>query len=121
MNSTTRNILIMVGAVVLIAIGLASVSLKEQKTLDMAGFANKVISNEVKEVTVEGTKMIVTLTDDSKVTVNKESGLAVPELLQSYGVDAEKARAIKTEVKQPSGASLWGSLLFLNCLFYIIN
>jgi len=116
MNSTTRNILIMIGAVALIAIGLASVSLKEQKTLDMAGFANKVISNEVKEVTVEGTKMIVTLTDDSKVTVNKESGLAVPELLQSYGVDAEKARAIKTEVKQPSGASLWGSLLLQTLL-----
>jgi cell division protease FtsH len=116
MNSTTRNILIMVGAVALIAIGLASVTLKEQATLDMAGFANKVIANEVKEVSVEGTKMTVTLTDDSKVTVNKESGLAVPELLQSYGVDADKARAIKTEVKQPSGASLWGSLLLQTLL-----
>jgi cell division protease FtsH len=116
MNSTTRNILIMVGAVVLIAVGLASVSLKEQATLDMAGFANKVAANEVKEVSVEGTKMTVTLNDGSKVTVNKESGLAVPELLQSYGVDAEKARAIKTEVKQPSGASLWGSLLLQTLL-----
>ncbi|MCA9384643.1 MAG: hypothetical protein KC662_02950, partial [Candidatus Magasanikbacteria bacterium] len=108
MNSTTRNILIVIGSIVLIAIGLATVSIKEQTKLDIAGFASKVAANEVKEISVEGTKMTVLLTDDSTVIVNKESGLAVSELLQNYGVDPEKARAIKTEIKEPSAAGIWG-------------
>ncbi|MCA9390793.1 MAG: ATP-dependent zinc metalloprotease FtsH [Candidatus Magasanikbacteria bacterium] len=116
MNSTTRNILIVIGSIVLIAIGLATVSIKEQTKLDVAGFASKVAANEVKEISVEGTKMTVLLTDDSTVIVNKESGLAVSELLQNYGVDPEKARAIKTEIKEPSAAGMWGGILLQTLL-----
>ncbi|HPF95555.1 MAG TPA: hypothetical protein PLR08_03335, partial [bacterium] len=116
MNSTTRNILIVIGSIVLIAIGLATVSIKEQTKLDIAGFASKVAANEVKEISVEGTKMTVLLTDDSTVIVNKESGLAVSELLQNYGVDPEKARAIKTEIKEPSAAGIWGGILLQTLL-----
>ncbi len=111
MNPTLRNILLIGGALVLIIIALASINLESDKTLDQATFANRLDKGEVTEIIIRGNRMEVTLSDSSKVFVDKEAQASVPELLASYGVDPEKARNIKTTVKEPSGFAYWGGIL----------
>lgn len=111
MNTTVRNVLLIVGAVVLAAAALAFVNLDQPKTLDVSSFAKQVEAGQVSEVVIRGNRLEVSLADGSKVMVDKEESISVPELLQAYGVDAAKARELKTTVKEPSGLQLWGGIL----------
>ncbi|MCC7522548.1 ATP-dependent zinc metalloprotease FtsH [Candidatus Uhrbacteria bacterium] len=111
MNTTVRNVLLIVGAVALAAVALAFVNLDQPKTLDVSGFAEQVQAGQVSEVVIRGNRLEVSLADGSKVMVDKEESISVPELLQAYGVDAAKARELKTTVKEPSGLQLWGGIL----------
>ncbi len=110
MNTTFRNILLIIGAVVLVAAGLAMVNLEPKNQLDLAGFASAVREGRVQEIVVRGNRMEVTLADGAMVFVDKESSISVPELLTTYGVSEEQARAIKTTVKEPSGAAFWTTI-----------
>jgi cell division protease FtsH len=110
MNTTVRNILLIIGAVLLVAAGLSLVNLEPKNTLDVATFATDAKNGQVKEIVVEGDRLDVTLVDSSKVVVNKEPNISVSDLLKNYGVDDATARAIKTTVKADSGLDYWGSL-----------
>lgn len=111
MNQTLRNVLLIGGALILIIVALASVNLESEKTLDQAGFANSVNQDQVSDIVVRGNRMEVTLKDKTVVFVDKEAQTSVPELLSNYGVDPEKARSIKTTIKEPSGLTYWGGIL----------
>ncbi|MEI7512507.1 MAG: ATP-dependent zinc metalloprotease FtsH [Candidatus Uhrbacteria bacterium] len=110
MNTTIRNILLIVGAVVLVAAGLSMVNLEDKKTLDVATFAADTKDGKIKEIVVRGDRMEITRTDDSKVFVDKEPTISVSELLKNYGIDEATARSIKTTIKEESGAAFWGSI-----------
>jgi cell division protease FtsH len=120
MNPTLRNVLLIGGALVLIIVALASINLESDKTLDQATFANRLDKGEVAEIVIRGNRMEVTLSDSSKVFVDKEAQASVPELLASYGVDPEKARNIKTTVKEPSGFAYWGGILLQSLIPLIL-
>jgi cell division protease FtsH len=120
MNPTLRNVLLIGGALVLIIVALASINLESDKTLDQATFANRLDKGEVTEIVIRGNRMEVTLSDSSKVFVDKEAQASVPELLASYGVDPEKARNIKTTVKEPSGFAYWGGILLQSLIPLIL-
>jgi len=110
MNTTVRNILIIVGAVVLVAAGLSLVNLEPKNTLDVATFAADAKAGQVKEIIANGDRLDVTLADNSHVFVDKESTISVSELLKNYGVSDETARGIKTTIKEESGVAFWGTL-----------
>ncbi len=110
MNKNLRNILLIIGSLVLVMATLATMDIEPKNTLDLAGFATKVQSGEIKKIVVQGTEITATLRDDSTVKIEKESGVSVSELLTNYGVDKEKIRAVPTEIKEISGAVYWGSL-----------
>jgi len=120
MNQTLRNILIISSALVLIIIGLANINLESEKTLDQAGFATSVSQDQVSEIIVRGNRMEVTLKDKSIVFVDKEAQTSVPELLSNYGVNPEKARGIKTTIKEPSGLGYWGGLILQSLIPLIL-
>ncbi|MCE9585773.1 ATP-dependent zinc metalloprotease FtsH [Candidatus Uhrbacteria bacterium] len=120
MNPTLRNVLLISGALVLIIVALASINLPSDKTLDQATFASRLDKGEVTEIIVRGNRMEVTLSDKSVVFVDKEAQTSVPEMLQSYGVDPEKARNIKTTVKEPSGFAYWGGILLQSLIPLIL-
>ncbi|MBM3204601.1 ATP-dependent metallopeptidase FtsH/Yme1/Tma family protein [Candidatus Uhrbacteria bacterium] len=107
MNPTLRNVLLIVGTVILVGATLSLVNLDKTPTLDMGTFVSHVQEGKVKEVEVRGSKLNVTLTDGSKATVDKESNDSLSELLRNYGVDAQKAREIRTTIKDSSGAGYW--------------
>ncbi|HVM90915.1 MAG TPA: ATP-dependent zinc metalloprotease FtsH [Verrucomicrobiae bacterium] len=120
MNTTVRNILLILGAVVLVAAGLSLVNLEPKNTLDVATFATDAKNGQVKEIVVNGDRLEVTLADASKVYVDKESNISVSDLLKNYGVDDATARAIKTTVKETSGLDFWGSLALQTLLPVIL-
>ncbi len=110
MNTTLRNILLIVGAILLVGAGLSLINLEPKNQLDLAGFANAAKNGQVTEIVVRGNRMEVTMQDGTKSFVDKEESVSVSELLTSYGVDEATARGIKTTIKENSGFAYWGSL-----------
>ncbi len=120
MNTTLRNVLLIIGAVVLVGAGLAMVNLEPKNQLDLAGFANKVRDGQVQEIVVRGNRMEVTLADNTKVFVDKEESISVSELLKNYGIEEGTSRGIKTTIKEPSGIAFWGSVALQTLLPLIL-
>jgi len=120
MNPTFRNILLIIAAVLLIGGALSLVNVDKTKNIDIGTFVSDVQQGKVKDIVVEGTKMTVTLTDDSKVIVAKESSDSLSQLLKNYGVDAEKARSIHTEIKEATGAAYWAGVILPTLIPFIL-
>lgn len=120
MNTTLRNILILIGTVVVVGAGLAMIDLKQTTTMDMGTFVTNVQDGKVKEVAVHGTKMDVTLTDGNKVQVEKESNESLSDVLKNFGVDQEKARALNITVEDGSGIGYWAGILVPNLIPVIV-
>ncbi len=114
MNTTLRNILLAVGAVLVVGIGLAMVNLQPSKKVDVTTFINQVQNGQVTEIVVEGQQLDVTYQDKSTAVVDKEPGEPLSELFKNYNVDSEKTKAIKTTVKTNSGIGYWAALLLSN-------
>jgi cell division protease FtsH len=120
MNTTLRNILLIVGAILLVGAGLSLINLEPKNQLDLAGFANAAKNGQVTEIVVRGNRMEVTLQDGTKSFVDKEDNVSVSELLTNYGVDEATARGIKTTVKENSGFAYWGSLALQTLLPLVV-
>lgn len=112
MNASLRNIIITIGAVIIVGIGLALVDLNPVKKVDITTFINQVQNGQVEEIAVQGQELKVTYKDKTVVTVDKEPSESLSELFNNYGVDNEKARAIKTTIQTGTGTGYWiGALL----------
>lgn len=114
MKSLTKNILI---AVLVFVAASAVFSLFQTPTekieeITLSQLATQVNEGKVTEISVEGNNLSITLADGVKEKTKKESEAALTETLGNYGVDAEKLRAVKIAVKEPSGALFWFATIF---------
>jgi cell division protease FtsH len=116
MNKHLRTILLFVGALVLVGALLAMFNTAKPNTIDVATLASKVQDDQVVSVTVEGTKMTVEFKDSTKAVVMKEPNDSFSGLLANYGVDASKARAVKTDIKEATGAAYWAGVILPNLI-----
>ena len=117
MNKNLRTILLFVLALVVVGGLLAMVNVETPTTVDVATLAADVQEGKVDSVIVQSpTKIEVKRKDGSTVFVTKESSESFSELLKNYGVDAEKARAVKTEIQEKSGAAYWAGVILPNVL-----
>lgn len=116
MNKHLRTILLFVGALFLVGALLAMVNVDDPKEIDMATLAKNVQEATVERVIIKGSDLHVTLKDQSEVLVKKEGNESFSSLLNNYGVDPEKARAVLAVVKEPSGFSYWMGLILPNVL-----
>ncbi|MSR85653.1 ATP-dependent metallopeptidase FtsH/Yme1/Tma family protein [Candidatus Uhrbacteria bacterium] len=120
MSPTWRNILLVGAIIFLVGGALSLVNLSEPKTLDVGTFVSHVQAGKVKEIVIEDQKLKVTLTDDSQVVVAKESSESLSSLLKNYGVDPEKARGIKTTVKQATGIGYWAGAVLPTVIPFLL-
>ncbi len=120
MNATTRNILVMIGTIVLVGGIFSMITIENPKTLDVGTFVSRVQSGEVSKVEVQGTKLDVTFKDGNKASVDKESTESFSELLRNYGVDAEKARQIQVTVKEQSGVGYWAGAVLPTLIPFLL-
>ncbi len=111
MNKNLRTILLFAAALVLVGTILAFVNTTPPKTIDAATLAADVQNGQVDAVTIEGTKLTVKMKDGSTVIVTKEATDSFSALMKNYGVDPDKARAVKAEVKEATGAAYWANAI----------
>ena len=119
MNTTLRNILIIVFALVLAGGAMAMINIKTTNKTDISTIARDVQDGKVTSIAVTGSDIEATLSDKTKITASKESGESLQSLLKTYGIDAEKIRNIPIEVKEPSGAAYWAGVIIPNVLPFI--
>jgi cell division protease FtsH len=120
-NPTLRNILILIGCLVVVIGGFALVNVKSdvQKT-DLTTIARDVQEGRVKSIVVEGSRIEATLVDDTKLTATKESNESLTTVLKNYGVSPEKALSVPIEVKDRSGVGYWAGAILPNVLPFIL-
>jgi len=72
--------------------------------------ANQINDQKVKDIQVEGEKLNITLTDDTKEISRKEAESSLSESLKNYGVDPEKLRSVSDALgptRKQSGYVFW--------------
>ncbi|MFA6099820.1 MAG: ATP-dependent zinc metalloprotease FtsH [Patescibacteria group bacterium] len=111
MNQTVRNIIIFASVMVILGVILATTSLDTAKRTDIASLATEVQKGNVASLTVSGDQVETTYKDGSKTATTKDSTESIQTVFKDYGVDAEKMRAIPTEIKQAGGFNYWASLV----------
>ncbi|MFA5129857.1 MAG: ATP-dependent zinc metalloprotease FtsH [Patescibacteria group bacterium] len=115
-----RTILFFFGALVLVGILLASVNIQKPKTVDIATLANDIQQEQVASVIVNGPKVTATMKDGSTAVATKESTQSFSSVLSDYGVSPDKAREVKTDIQEMTGAAYWTSLVIQNILPIIL-
>lgn len=110
MKGVLKNVIIFFIALILIGLLFSSMnaSFEEKEKIDVSQLISQIEDEEVKEINVEGpNKMIVTLHDDTKQELRKESTESLSELLKNYEVSTDKIKMIQINVKEEGGASFW--------------
>ena len=120
MNVSLRNILLTVGAVLIVGVALALVNVDQTKHVDVTTFINQVQTGQIQEIVINGQDLKVTYPDKTTATVAKEPTETLSELFKNYGVDPEKARAVKTTVDTNTGAEYWLGALLPNLIPVIL-
>jgi cell division protease FtsH len=80
---------------------------KETKRVGIEKLINQINDEEVKQIIVSGTDIKVTLKNDNKEYIKKETGETLSELLNNFGVDKEKLIKVNIEVKENEGVDFW--------------
>ena len=113
MRRLSTNILIVVAALFAISFLFSSFidvgPAPRELTLDE--LARNISAGQVKKITVQGDDLTIVLADDSAAHSQKESDASLSETLKNYGVSPESLQKVALEVREPSGAQFWLSLI----------
>ncbi len=120
MNSTIRNVLLVIATILLVGGIFSTISLEKPQTLDIGTFVSRVQEGKVQDVVISGQKLDVQFTDGSKAQVDKESAESLSTLLRNYGVDSAKARNIHTTVKDASGVGYWAGAILPTLIPFLL-
>lgn len=93
---------------------------QKPQEIDLSEIVNEINDGKVKQITVEGNKLSVELNDNSKQKANKESESSLTESLKNYGVDTEKLKNVKVEIKGESTFGFWISAILPFLLPFIL-
>ncbi|NTV40856.1 MAG: ATP-dependent zinc metalloprotease FtsH [Candidatus Moranbacteria bacterium] len=107
MEKLIKNIALVIFAFLLISgiMVLYSAPVQKPVEISLSELANQINEGKVKDIAVEENNLVVNLIDGTKEKSVKESQSSLTETLDNYGVDKEKTKAVKIEIKQPSGLS----------------
>ena len=92
------------------------------REIPVSELVSEIKAGNVKSIKVEGSKLKVTLSDDSVAVSKKEDEAAFSQTLSNYGVSAEDLAKISLDVKGPSGFGFWlgATLPFILPLLIIV-
>ncbi len=113
MNKLIRNILIILGIFLVVAgvFSFFNTSNKSATSVSVSVVAEEVNSGKVDRIEVSDDSLTVHLKDGTEQTSTKEHELALSETLKNSGVDANKLKDVKIEVKGSSSSSFIFSTL----------
>lgn len=77
------------------------------ETVGLEALISQINAEQVKEIIISGDKLHITLKDDKKETVQKETSESLSTLLNNFKVEPAKTANIKISVKDESGWNYW--------------
>ena len=107
MSRFIKNVLIILAIFVGVSLifNLFDTSEKGAETVSISQIANEVNQGQVDRIEVSEDKLLVFLKSGSKQSSTKEREAALSETLKNYGVDPERVKDIKIEVKDANSMS----------------
>ncbi|HBI33630.1 MAG TPA: cell division protein FtsH [Candidatus Moranbacteria bacterium] len=81
--------------------------------ISLSELATQVNDGKVKSISVDGNDLTIELNDAAKEKSIKEPQSSLTESLNNYGVDKEKIKDVKIDIKQASGFSAFASNILL--------
>ncbi|MFZ2804307.1 MAG: ATP-dependent zinc metalloprotease FtsH [Patescibacteria group bacterium] len=120
MNSTTKNILIFVAALVVLGAALAFWNFNTNKQTDLSTIAREVQSGKITAINVQGTDVIATESDGTKIEASKEDTEGFTSEMKDYGVDTAKLQNVAITIKDESGPSYWVSIFAQDFLPFLL-
>ncbi|HBW74278.1 MAG: ATP-dependent zinc metalloprotease FtsH [Candidatus Magasanikbacteria bacterium GW2011_GWA2_45_39] len=109
MSSLVKNFLLFILLFFLLALVMSGLKLPENKSavVGMQTVVQEIVDGKVKQIEVQGDKLIVKLQDGTTQESLKEAGESVSTLLKNYSIDPEKMRAVEVSIKSESGWRFW--------------
>lgn len=86
-------------------------SSKPVAEVSFSNFAKEVSTGLVSKVAVKGDSLTITYKDSTTKTTKKEPETSLSQSLVNYGVTAQQLENVSIENKNPSGASIWLSII----------
>ncbi len=80
---------------------------RERREVALSELVADINAGKVERITVEEDLLAIRLKDGEELRSRKEAEAGLSETLKNYGVDAEKLREVKIEVKALSGLGYW--------------
>jgi cell division protease FtsH len=113
MKSQLKNIIIFVGALVILGVIFSAVNMNAAKPaqIDLVKLSQEITAGKISTVVVKGSEIDVTTSDNKKETATKEDTESFTQLMKNLGVGDDKLQKISLTVSNPSGFENWLSLL----------
>jgi len=113
MDKLFKNFSLIILAFILIAgiLILYKAPQQKPKEISLNQLVNEINEDKVKEILIQGNDLNITLQDETKEKVKKETESSLSESLNNYGVDKEKLRKVKVEIKGESSVVIWAGLI----------
>ena len=100
MKLVGRQIFLLIISLLLLAAIFANIKPSQKpEVVSTSELVALVRDSQVKRIEIQDNTLSVHKQDDSQVTVNKESGVSLAELLTSYGLTPEELSSFESEVK----------------------
>ena len=99
---------------------LYSAPAQKYEDISLSQLVGQINQEEVKEIIIEGNELKIELNNGDKEKTSKEMESSMGESLDNYGVDKEKLRNVKIEVKKESSAATWAGLILPFLLPFIL-
>ncbi len=93
---------------------------KEPQKMTIGELVNNIKQGKISEVVVKGDTINVTLANDEKRVVKKESGESLSQTLNNLGVSSGKISKINISVQDKSGFKYWASTLLPYLLPFLL-
>ena len=93
---------------------------QKPQEVNLSEVVNEINEEKVKSIEVEANKLAIELNDGSKQKANKESESSLTDSLKNYGVDAEKLKKVKVDVKGESTFGFWAGAILPFLLPFIL-
>jgi len=90
---------------------LYSTPAQKYEEISLSQLVSQINEEQVKEIIIEGNELKIELNDGNKEKTSKEVESSLGESLDNYGVDKEKLKGVKVEVKKESSAAVWAGLI----------
>ncbi len=124
-NQLLKNVIVFVLVLLFIAsvFSLYNVSSDKKEVVGINRLVEQLQQGKVKQIDIRGNVLEVTLQDDAKQEIYKETSESLSTLLTNLGVKTEELKNVNIEVKEESGFGFWMSALlpFLIPLILIVG